>query len=112
MWCNQIFSLINENEVQNIIVCDNFEVASQIARMQYGDDAIAVDTTQYALNAGCKYIDGVFYEDDGETLIHRNPTTEEAAELALQKTNNLETQQAELAVETDYRLSLLELGLN
>ena len=38
MWCNQIFSLINDNKIQNTIVCDNYEVANQIARTTYGDN--------------------------------------------------------------------------
>ncbi|BCK00852.1 hypothetical protein [Anaerocolumna chitinilytica] len=80
MWCNQIFSLINEGTVQNIIVCDNYEVANQIARIQYGEDSIALDTTQYPLSVGCKYIAGVFYENDGTTIISRNQTADEEVE--------------------------------
>ena len=35
MWCNQIFSLINEDKIKNTIVCDNYEVANQIAKITY-----------------------------------------------------------------------------
>lgn len=75
MWCNQIFSLINNNKIQNTIVCDNYETANQIARITYGDDAIAVDTTLYPVSIGDDYIDGTFYKD-GE-IIKRNLTEEE-----------------------------------
>ena len=75
MWCNQIFSLINNNKIQNTIVCDNYETANQIARITYGDDAIAVDTTLYPVSIGDDYIDGTFYRD-GE-IINRNLTEEE-----------------------------------
>lgn len=75
MWCNQIFSLINNNKIQNTIVCDNYETANQIARITYGDNAIAIDTTLYPVSIGDDYIDGVFYRD-GE-IINRNLTEEE-----------------------------------
>lgn len=75
MWCNQIFSLINDNKIKNTIVCDNYETANQIARITYGDNAIAVDTTLYPVSIGDDYIDGLFYRD-GE-IIKRNLTEEE-----------------------------------
>ena len=75
MWCNQIFSLINEDKIKNTIVCDSYEVANQIAKITYGDNAFAVDTTLYPVNIGDDYINGLFYRD-GE-LIERNPTEEE-----------------------------------
>lgn len=103
MWCNQIFSLINDETIQNVIVCDNYETANQIARMQYGENAYAVDTTQYPVGTGCKYIKGDFYTAEG-TIIEKNPTTDEELE-------KLETQQAEMIVDTDYRLSKIELNL-
>ena len=75
MWCNQIFSLINNNKIQNTIVCDNYETANQIARITYGDNSIAVDTTLYPVQINDDYIDGTFYRD-GE-IINRNLTEEE-----------------------------------
>ena len=75
MWCNQIFSLINEDKIKNTIACDNYEVANQIAKITYGDNAFAVDTTLYPVNIGDDYINALFYRD-GE-LIERNPTEEE-----------------------------------
>lgn len=111
MWCNQIFSLIKDNEIQNIIICDNYEVANQISRMQYGDDAYAVETTQYPLSIGYKHINGIFYEEDGITIVNRNLTADEEATLARVKVETLEMKQTEMEVETDYRLSTMELGL-
>lgn len=85
MWINQIFSLINENEIQNIIVCDNYEVANQIARASYGETAYAVDTTLYPVGIGYKHIDGFFY-DTSDNLVEANPT--EAEEIANLKNLN------------------------
>ncbi|WMJ90615.1 hypothetical protein [Anaerocolumna sp. MB42-C2] len=95
MWCNQIFSLINEETIQNIIVCDNYETANQIARVQYGDDAYAVDTTQYPLSIGCKHINNIFYEEDGKTEVCKILTADEEANLAKLKTEELEKKMAE-----------------
>lgn len=107
MWTNQIFSLIKDQTVENIIVCDNYEVANQIARLQYGEDAIAIDTTQYPLGIGCKHIDGRFYTEDGEKEVLRNPT--EAEEIV--NLNSENSTLTEYIIDLDYRMSLKELGV-
>lgn len=110
MWCNQIFSLINDETVMNVIVCDNYEVANQFARNLYGDKAYAVDTTQYPLGIGYKHIEGKFFTPDGEEVL-RNLTADEEANLALNKANDIEAHQTEVELDVDYRLSILELGI-
>lgn len=78
MWCNQIFSLISNNKIQNTIVCDNYELANQIARMTYGDESFAIDTTLYPVQINDDYIDGYFYRDN--KIINRNLTEKEEIE--------------------------------
>lgn len=85
MWCNQIFAQINDNKIQNIIVCDNYEMANYLARCTYGENAIAVDTTLYPVGIGDLYEDGKFYritneETDERVEIIRNPTEAEQIE--------------------------------
>lgn len=111
MWVNQIFSLIQDGTIQNIVVCDNYTVANDLARLTYGEDAIAVDTTLYPVSIGCKYSDGLFYTADGATQIINNPT--EAEEINMLKAENsaLKTEKAEAEAEIDFRLSMIELGL-
>ena len=111
MWCNQIFSLVLNQEIKNIIVADNYEDANQVAINTYGAEAYAVDTTQYPLGIGYKHINGAFYKDDGTTEIPRNLTADEEANLALNKANNIENHQTEAELDVDYRLSMIELGL-
>ena len=87
MWCNQIFSLLLlENgttyRIGNIIVADNYEVASKIARSEFGSTAIAVDTTFYPVSIGCTYSDGVFYDMDGKEIAKSKTDEERIAELA------------------------------
>jgi hypothetical protein len=107
MWVNQIFSLIKEGVIQNIVVCDNYTVANELSRLTYGDDAIAVDTTLYPVNIGSKYLDGTFYQDDGVTEILPNPT--EAQEISRINTENIVL--TEYIIDLDYRMSLKEMGV-
>ncbi|MDF2841763.1 MAG: hypothetical protein K0R00_189 [Herbinix sp.] len=109
MWVNQIFSLITpvsetDNVVQNIIVCDNYEVANQIAKFNYGEFAFAVDTTQYPLSIGNIYRGGVFYiasytDEQGvlheEELVPRTPTVDEKVVLLEAKNIELNAQLAD-----------------
>lgn len=111
MWCNQIFSLISDNTIQNIVVCDNYELANEIARIHYGVNAYAVDTTHYPLSIGYKHIDGLFYQEDGITEVLRNPTADEEARVAIDTANRLEVRQTETELDIDFRLSMIELGL-
>lgn len=111
MYIKQTFAIIKGETIKQDIVCDNYELANQLARNVYGEDAIAVDSTQYPISEGDKYIDGYFYFKDGVTRIPRNNTGEENALLAVQKADNLEIAIAENSVDIDYRLSNIELGL-
>lgn len=110
MWCNQIFSLLSKQEsgyqIENIIVADNYEIASKIARMQYGDTAIAMDTTLYPVAIGHTYQDGKFYNDDGRE-VEKNPTEEERIKKAEQSINTLTDCCADLL----YSQCLLQLGM-
>lgn len=100
---------VEQQVVANICVCDNYEVANQIARMTYGDDAIAVDTTLYPLTIGDLYRDGGFYR--GDILIPPNPTEEQRVSALEFQTAASEEQRAEAELDIDYRLSMMELGL-
>lgn len=61
------FALIYENEVKNVFLCENYELANVLARASFGNDAFAVETTQYASQMGDKYENGIFYHisEDG-----------------------------------------------
>lgn len=112
MVVHQIFAFIKGEDIKNIAVCDNYELANQISRDIYGDEAFAVECTQYPLSIGDKFIRKRFVFKDGVTSVPRINTAEEDAKEAQNKVNALSEQQAEITVDTDYRLSLIELGLN
>ena len=94
MWCNQIFSLINNNKVQNTIVCDNYEVANQTAKIRYGNEAFAIDTTLYPVQTNDDYIDGNFYRDN--KIINRNLTEKEEIEELKKQLSDIQTVAYEL----------------
>lgn len=61
------FALIYENEIKNVFLCENYELANVLARASFGDKAFAVETTRYASQIGDVYENGIFYHilEDG-----------------------------------------------
>lgn len=57
------FALIYEEEVMNIFDCDNYEIANQMARAAFGDDAFAVNTERFGTVIGDKYKNGYFVKE-------------------------------------------------
>lgn len=70
----QIYAQIKDGDVLNTAVFANYTKANEITKLQYGDTAIAVYCNEYKVCAGCKYIDGTFYTEDGETPCEQNFT--------------------------------------
>lgn len=104
MIVHQVFAEIWQETVQNVLVCDNYELANYLARCSYGDNAFAVDCQQYPCQIGDKYINGIFYHvSDDESLIEIPyiPTQE-------QQVNQLEEQLtlAQLALVEMYESTL------
>lgn len=59
MVCHEVFALISENEVKNVIVGD-FYNCNKIARMDYGNEAFAIEVTQIPVQPGDIYENGLF----------------------------------------------------
>ena len=65
----RIWAQIDEDGVvQNRMVCDNYEDANYVTRCTYGEKALAVEINLWDVSEGCKYIDGTFYHEDGDTV--------------------------------------------
>lgn len=111
MYVKQTFALILGDEVKQDIVCTNYELANRLARNIYGENAIAVESTLYPISVGDKCINGYFYFKDGVTRVPRKNTGEENALLAVNKVDSLESDIAIANIDLDYRLSVIELGL-
>lgn len=107
MIVHQIFAQIYDETIQNIIVCDNYELANYLARAVYGDAAFAIDCLQYPCQMGDKYIEGTFYHIDPETkeqtVIQYVPTQE-------QQVQQLQFEKSQLEEEvTTTQIALTEL---
>lgn len=89
-----IYAQIHNGKVQNVMICDEYTLANEIARMSYGEDAFAIDVEQYPVAIGDEYRDGFFYrtlEDGSEIQIEYVPTERQAI-VALEDQNTfLET---------------------
>lgn len=83
--------------VANVIVCESYEIASRIARCEFGESALAIDTTLFPVAIGDTYRDGVFYDSLGN-VIKRNPTESEQIE-ALTLANEEQKKLIELQAE-------------
>jgi hypothetical protein len=84
MIVHQVFAQISQDEVKNVMVCEDYETANCVTRATYGEEAYAVDCLQYACKIGDKYHDGYFWRtgDDGaEEQIPYTPTQEQEVEL-------------------------------
>ena len=87
MVVHQVFAHILDTQIKNVIVCDNYEVANQLARAIYGQNAIAVECTQYPCGIGDYYVDNSFHyrdKDDpskvGDPVPRKNTAEEDALE--------------------------------
>lgn len=76
--CHYVFALIESNEIKNLAV-GNYYDCSQAAMATYGEDAVAIDVTQFPVEIGDSYEDGKFYRMIGgvKTEITRVPTVEQ-----------------------------------
>lgn len=64
---NAVWALICDDTIMNIIDClDGYEMANQLARVCYGDEAIAININQWLCGIGDIYRNGVFFHVDDE----------------------------------------------
>ena len=83
-----IFALVSNNEIKNVCV-GTYPDCSDVAHNLYGDDAFAIEVTQYAVQEGDKYIDGEFrhYKENGTyEVIPYTPTDAQDISVLKQET--------------------------
>lgn len=74
------YAMILGENVENIALFENYDDANNITKIVYGEDAFAVDMEEWPVAPGYKYINGAFYEPDGETLVDPIPKAEKQVE--------------------------------
>lgn len=96
--------------IANVIVCPTYEIASRIARCEFGESALAIDTTLYPVAIGDFYKDGVFYDPLGNE-IKRNLTESEQIEALtlanVEQKKIIELQAEEIALLNETLLEML-----
>lgn len=110
MIVHQTYALIYNEKVENIFICEDYELANQLARAAYGDSAIAVDCLQYPCGIGDSYIDGIFYhtnENNENTPVEYIPTETQALDILKSEFDTM----SEYMVELDYQTAMMSLGL-
>lgn len=80
MVCHTVFALIQGDMVRHVIVGE-YEECNQIARMDYGDKAFAVEVTRIPVTTGDIYRGGTFYRSENGTEIRINPIPTEADQI-------------------------------
>lgn len=120
MWCNQLFSLLSPMDEQedsyvvaNVIVCDHHETATQIAKLTYGENAIAIDTTYFPVVIGNICVDGKFYDENGNEVV-KNPTEAEEIQNLRTAVKYQESQIDSLTqynADLLYQISLMQMGI-
>ena len=97
MVAHEVFALIHDRDVMNIVVGDYYN-CNEAAKLQYGASAFAIEVTQYPVQIGDEYLNGVFSRlVDGE-YVRIDPVPTEADEIARLTTamNNVELALVEL----------------
>ena len=131
MFYHQVYAEIDNKKVKNIMVCNNYEMANVLARNTYGNNAIAVECTYWACGIGDTYLNGAFYDSQGNIREYIGSEAEniskltaDNAQLKSQLSEDNETmldmafeldtviddnaELNEIALDLDYRLNQLE----
>lgn len=100
------FALIYENEVKNVFICENYELANVLARASYGDEAFAVEATRYATTMGDKYENGIFYNKFEDGTLKEAPYIPSPEEEVRVLKSKLEDSQSMLVLEYEHKSAL------
>ena len=109
MFYHQVYAIIKDSIVKNIIVCKNYEIANIIARNTYGNDAIAIDCTHWNCAINDRYENNKFYDKDGNERVYIGDEIENINKLKVE--NEQLKQQTSEDNETilDHEFRLMEL---
>lgn len=68
MIAHRIYAFIKDGEVENTIICEDYRLAKKLAKDILGDDVFAVEITQIPTSIGDTFIDGIFYNKEGDVI--------------------------------------------
>lgn len=85
MICHTVFALIQGDTVRHVVVGE-YEECNKVARMDYGEQAFAVEVTRTPVSTGDIYRAGTFYRSEGGKEVRVDPVPTEADQIAELKT--------------------------
>lgn len=96
IWLN--YAYIKNGKIENIgsFLYTGYTEAQIVAKQLYGNEAFAVDVTQYPVKVGDDYVDGLFYRDG--VKIDPLPTDEQDIERLKVENESLNSAVDDLAV--------------
>ena len=107
-----VFALVSDEVIKNVCVGD-YPNCNTIAHDLYGEDAFAIEVTQYPVQEGDKYENGEFrrYAEDGTyTVIEYVPTDAQNISSLMSSTNTLTEDTSKNTSDiTDIQVALAEL---
>lgn len=97
MVAQEVYALISGRDVENVVVGDYYN-CNEIAKQTYGASAFAIEVTQYPVQPGDHYLNGVFYRDEEGEEVPIDPVPTEAEQIArlAESVNNIELALVEL----------------
>ena len=81
MTAQEVYALISGRDVMNIVVGDYYN-CNEAAKRDYGASAFAIEVSQYPVQPGDHYLNGVFYRGDEGEEETIDPIPTEAEQIA------------------------------
>lgn len=116
MVLHPVYACVVGTQIKNVICVttgDNY-IAQQLAKASFGENALAIECSQYPVTTGDFYVDGVFYKADADDktkpgkVVKRINTPDEDAYQANVKATEVAEQVADLAVNQEYLMMLAD----
>lgn len=114
MVLHPVYACVVGTQIKNVICVttgDNY-IAQKLAEASFGENALAIECSQYPVTTGDFYVDGVFYKADADDktkpgkVVKRINTPDEDAYQANVKATEVAEQVAYLAVNQEYLMML------
>lgn len=116
MVLHPVYACVVGTQIKNVICVttgDNY-IAQKLAEASFGENALAIECSQYPVTTGDFYVDGVFYKADADDktkpgkVVKRINTPDEDAYQANVKATEVAEQVADLAVNQEYLMMLVD----
>ena len=92
MVAHEVFALISGRDIMNTVVGDYYN-CNEMAKAEYGASAFAVEITQYPVEIGDHYLNGVFYKGEEGAWVEVDQLPTEEGQIAILMAQNADLQE-------------------